>query len=177
MPDKPPIFIVTGPPGAGKTTLSRTLMHRFDFGFHVPVDDLRDLVLGGHASPIGWTDETTRQFLLAEEAACDLAIRYNDSGFAVAIDHVATLAHLDGVAARRLEGRKVVKVLLLPALAENQRRNGERDTKIFDYTVLVDVIDNLNARFRTQDDPGWIRLDNTALSVEECIEAVLAQID
>ena len=42
-----PIFLITGGPGVGKSATAATLMRRFRFGFHIPVDDLREWVVLG----------------------------------------------------------------------------------------------------------------------------------
>ena len=39
-----PIFIISGTLGSGKSTVSAALMKRYEFGLHMPVDDLRDTV-------------------------------------------------------------------------------------------------------------------------------------
>lgn len=68
-----PIIIFNGTPGSGKTTLSKELMQLFPLGIHIPIDNLREWVVTGIAHPIGWTEETTRQFRLAESAAASVA--------------------------------------------------------------------------------------------------------
>ena len=42
-----PIFLVMGTPASGKSTVSRALMQRFECGSHIPVDDLRHMVVSG----------------------------------------------------------------------------------------------------------------------------------
>lgn len=83
------IFVVSGSPGAGKRSVSRVLAQRFSRGVHVPVDDLRELVVSGVAHPVPtWTDETARQFRLASEVAAFIAQRYSSEGFVVVVDNV-----------------------------------------------------------------------------------------
>jgi predicted ATPase len=158
-----PIFVLNGTPGSGKTTLSKELMQLFPLGIHIPVDNLREWVVSGLAGPLHWSDETTRQFRLAESAAASVACRYQDAGFAVAIDHCQHLEHLDGMVEGYLSGRKVYKVLLLPSLDTALARNQTRTTKDFDYSILNDVITSLHADFTEQSvDCDWLFYSNRA---------------
>lgn len=68
------IYLVVGPPAVGKSTTSRALAARFPRSVHIPVDDLRHMVVAGLALPVAeWSDELTRQVTLARNAAIAMA--------------------------------------------------------------------------------------------------------
>ena len=152
-------------------------MNRFERGFHVPIDDLREWVVSGCAHPIGWTDETTRQFLLAEDGACDLARLYDDAGFAVALDHGSRTTAFDNMAARNLVGRNVQKILLLAETDLNLDRNRTRTNKTFSHEVLIPTIKGLNAwyRDRAAEMADWLVVPNNG-TVEEAVDFMMPHL-
>ena len=174
-----PIYIVTGPPAVGKSSFCVALMRRYPFGLHIPVDDLREMVVSGIAHPVGWTDETTRQFDLAAHAAADLAVRYQDAGFAVALDHCHSPPQLAALAEARFTGRPVVRIALVSSLETNLQRNATRTNKDFDAAILIPTIERLNPMYRTYDltSEGWVVLPNDGPSVEEAVDRLLAQLE
>ena len=174
----PPIFIITGPPAAGKSTIAKAILQRFDKGLHIPVDDLREWVVSGIAHPVGWTEETTRQFRLAEDGACQVAKNYHDAGFAIAIDHCAGPNSLNDMIERWLHGLTVHRLVLAPTLEANQHRNRTRQGKNFDAGILETTIERLNPMFRSEhpDLQGWVRIDNTNQTIEETVGSILAGV-
>src|SRR4028118_2364256 len=89
------IYVVVGPPAAGKSTTSRALCALFGRSVHIPADDLRDMVCSGRVLPSPeWGAEVTHQLALARATAVDMATRYRDAGFTVVIDDFVDPAHL-----------------------------------------------------------------------------------
>ena len=170
-----PIYFITGAPAAGKSTLAVALLRRFEFGYHVPVDVVRDAVVSGMASNTPWTDETSRQFELAEDAACDLALRYNDADFAVVIDHCQGPPTLDKLIEDRLQRRRVYKVALAPSLSVNLERNRTRKTKGFDTAFLNGAIERLNPLYASEPihEQGWIVFDNSGDDIEAAVDRLV----
>lgn len=170
------VFWVSGPPASGKTTLCRALVERFPKGLHLPIDDVREWVVSGMADSVPWTDETERQFRIAEEAACGIARTYFAHGFTVAVDHCRNMGRLETVIRDGLPEVPVVKICLMPDLDENLRRSHTRTNKTFDPHLLDETIHWTNARYRNDVPPGWTVIDNTQLSVDGTINQVLSRL-
>jgi adenylate kinase family enzyme len=170
----PSIYWISGPPASGKTTLCAALSERFEKAIHVPVDDLRTWVCRGMADSVPWTEETERQFQLAEAAVCDVARRYHAAGFNVLIDHCRNPQRLEEVIAEHLEGIEVVKVCLMPDLDTNLRRSHTRGNKPFDPHMLDETIVFTNTRYRVDPPAGWLMIDNSRINLSETIDRIHA---
>ncbi len=167
------VWLISGTPGAGKTSVARALCERFPRAMHIPVDDLRGLVVSGRADPlIPWTAETERQFRISWEAAGRMAARYADEGFVVAIDDVVP-ARAVAILERSVGDRVLRKVLLAPSLEVALQRNSHGRGKVFDTDVLVPTIRDLHATLVPDRSP-WLVIDSSNMSVTETVDAILA---
>jgi predicted kinase len=166
-----PVFVLTGAPGAGKSTVARALAARFERAFVIPMDDLREWVVSGREDPgPNWNEETTRQFDLAYHAAADLADRYSRAGFAVIIEHVVFPNEEEKLRAR-LSDREYRTVMLDCRAETNHHRNQTRTGKNMNPHDLTPLIDHI--RDGLQPAAHWLRLDSTDLTVEETVDRII----
>jgi predicted ATPase len=176
MDEQHPIFIISGGIGAGKTTISHQLMERFPRGIHIPVDNLRSFVVSGYADPTKpWTDETDLQFRLACESAAEMARRYADAGFAVAIDDILAPDEAEELFVSRLPRSRVHKVFLQPSLDIALHRNATRTNKRFDTSVLIETLRLVNERLSVfpYAEKGWHVIDTSERTVDETVDLIL----
>lgn len=179
MASGPSLFMITGPPGAGKSTVATALMQRFPFGIHVPVDDLRDWVVSGIAYPGQVrSEEATRQVALARRGAAYLTRLYAEAGFAVAIDDTLVRAEALDLYLQTLQGCLLHQIMLRPRLDVALARNMERTHMNYDKHVLAQVIPRVYHEMDTHNTAarGWRMIDNSTLSVAETVETILTMV-
>ena len=168
------IWLISGVPGAGKSATAHALCRRYPRAIHIPVDDIRDFVVSGFASPLDpLTRETTRQFRLARQAAAQMAASYDDAGYAAVIDDVVDERYIDDFLPS-FAGRPLHKVVLLPPLSVALARNRDRTNKLFDPALLEPVSVRLDRDLRSHCRPkdGWIVIDNGKLDPDATADAV-----
>jgi adenylylsulfate kinase-like enzyme len=168
------IWLISGAPGAGKSTVSDALCRRFPLAVHIPVDVIRDWVRSGFSSPVDWTAETDRQFVLARRGAARVAADYADAGFVAVLDDVIRESHLDQYT-DYLANAAIRKVLLNPSLETVLARNAAPVRKDFDVSVLEAACRGLHPLLIAENTPerGWIVVDSTTLDVTQTVDAIM----
>ena len=164
-------WLITGIPGAGKTTTAAALAGRFPRGAHISGDQIQNLIVSGNVppSPI-WDAESERQIELCIRNQCLLARSFRAEGFAVVIDYViATEARLQTYL-ELLPDEPVGLVVLAPAIAVARARDRERPDKhvLSAWAHLHDQLEHALG------DRGlW--LDTSDLTVAATVNAILAR--
>ncbi len=167
------LFVISGVPAAGKSTVARLLAGRMDKAVCVPGDTIRTMVITGRVEMTPDAgEEALRQLLLRYQGALAIADVYLRFGFhAVVEDVIIGPLLLDFLALVPVP--ELHLVFLDPsadAIAERDRNRsktayGERWT-----------VGELRATLRTETERLGLWLDSTGLTAEQTVDRILADL-
>lgn len=171
------VLIVTGPAGAGKSTVARAWCERFPRAAHIDVDLLRwRMVASGYVPPeASGADaaEARRQLALAVRNAAALARNFLGAGFRVVIDDVLERAEDLDVYLDALAGMNVALVTLLPDAATLRARDQGRAPE----DRMGQRSEELWRIIAANGERRGLRLDSSAWSVEQTVDAIIERMD
>jgi len=164
------LYVITGAMAAGKSTVAKALVQRFDKSAHVGGDAFLRMIVKGAAvmGPVLDT-EARAQLTLRQEIAADVVRRYHDAGFTVVYQDI--LIGQDLIAAvGRLADLAPRVVVLAPDPQTLAKRDAARAktgyVPGFPPEVLSTALANETPRIGL-----W--LDTSHLDVEETVAAIL----
>ena len=164
-------FLITGIPGAGKTTVSNQLARRFPRAAHIEADRLHDLIVSGGLWPDQEPhDEAMRQLALRARNAALLADSFHEAGFVAVVDDVVVGPRRLSIYTEGIHARPLHVVVLAPrldvALERDERRGYKRVGARWAHL-------DAEQRARLPRD-GVLWLDSSEMSAEQTVDAVLA---
>jgi predicted kinase len=166
--------LVSGMPGAGKSTVSTLAARLLPRAARIKADDVNEMILSGRVGFRGQpADEALRQEDLCNRNVCSLANNFIDFGFTVLIDRIVPdPARLEALVAL-LAPRPVRLVTLAPGIAVCTYRNATRELKERFY---FDGYHQLEADMRRElGGVGWW-FDTSALTPEETAEQLVREV-
>lgn len=172
-PDTPSIILITGNMASGKSTVAQALAERLPRSVHLRGDLFRRMIVNGRAEmSFDLSAEALRQLELRYDLAVEAARRYAGAGFTVVYQDIIIGAALSKIASALRPSGLAVVVLCPPAEVLAARDRARAKTGYPDR-ASVDAFDRV-LRAETPRIGFW--LDNSALSVAETVDAILANL-
>jgi hypothetical protein len=166
------IFIVSGIPGAGKTTVSRLLAGRLERGVHIESDLLQEWIVSGRVWPNEEpAEEAQHQLRLRTRNACLLADSFFEAGFTPVIDDVVIGKRLDDFLLD-LRNRPLMFVLLTPDVRVVEQRDASRG-----YKRVFSIWGYLDEVMRRETRRAGLRIDSSDLTAEATADLILQRLD
>ncbi len=119
-------LLITGAPGAGKSTVSRLVAMALSRSALLNGDHVNRMIVSGRVWALGEpANEAARQVRLCNENHCGLAVNFADAGFTPVIDWIVPDRQQLDLYREALSPRRQLVVVLAPSIDVCQHRNSQ----------------------------------------------------
>ena len=168
------VCLITGPAGAGKSTISNLLCKEYDNTVHLPVDIIRHFIINGKVKPFPYTEESNGQIRLAVKNTCKLTKNYLEAGYNVFIDDVVVKKEKLDLYYKLLEDSIFYTFLLMPDKKTVVKRDQGRPQEDQMGDRVLGLHDEFSEAVKTE--RRWNIIDTTDQSPLYTLEYIKSNI-
>ena len=164
------IYLVSGLPGTGNSTVSYLLAKRFERSVHTEADLVQQMIVAGSVWP-EWKPrkEAMRQFQLRRRNVSMLADSFFGAEFTPVIDDIVIGSHIDEYFSN-VRSRPLLFVMLVPRPEVVRAREASRGKHVFDtWAHLDDVVRKTS--------PVGLWIDSSEQAAEETVDEIVRRAE